>query len=214
MAATKKKEAKSTQQAFMEKHKDKPWVSNYPPLRDFLADNDARCNWQLRLGGTEDEPMGFVEQHVFPNGRIAIVVVHARQMGWEIFTPGTSMKVDETLVDAAARLGLKSRRLEGGVMSAHTPGPWSTQGRWQTEVSGPPGSYIITRVGDADQRWDAETIAVAQADARLIAQAPAMYALLKKLADAPLPLGDDFNDLDDGDVLDARSIVAAIDGEV
>jgi hypothetical protein len=28
---------------------DKPWVSNYPPLRDWLDKHDARCQWQQAL---------------------------------------------------------------------------------------------------------------------------------------------------------------------
>jgi hypothetical protein len=85
--------------------KDQPYVSNYPALQRFLA--PARCNWQLLLGGSEDEPAGYVEQHCFPNGRVAIVVVHARNHGWEIFTPGGSVRIDESLADAAARLELE-----------------------------------------------------------------------------------------------------------
>jgi hypothetical protein len=96
--------AKTKQEQFMEKHKDKPWVSNYPPLRDFLAKHEARCNWQLRLGGTEDEPGAYVECHVFPTGRVAIIVVHARRHGWEIYTSGPSNRIAESLEDAAARL--------------------------------------------------------------------------------------------------------------
>lgn len=96
----------SKQLAFEAKHKDKPWVSNYPPLNDFLQDNQARCNWQIRMGGTEDEPTGYVEHYLFPNGKVAIVVVHARQEGWDIYIPSDSLKVDETLAEATKRLGL------------------------------------------------------------------------------------------------------------
>jgi hypothetical protein len=96
-------------QAFMEKHKHKPWVENYPPLARFLEDSEARCAWQLRLGGSEDEPTGYVEQYIFPNGKLAIVVVHARQGGWDIFIPSDSPKVEVTLAEATKRLGLAGK---------------------------------------------------------------------------------------------------------
>ena len=58
--------------------KDQPYTSNYPPLEAFLRDHEARCDWQISLGGDPDEPIGFVEQHRFPNGKIVIVVVLRR----------------------------------------------------------------------------------------------------------------------------------------
>jgi hypothetical protein len=90
-------------------NKDRPYVSNYPPLAKFLAEREARCMWQLPLGSDETYgyPPGYVELHMFPSGRAAIVVVHAQQHGWEIYTPGSSLKIDESLADAAARLGLE-----------------------------------------------------------------------------------------------------------
>lgn len=47
---------------------------------------------------------------------------------------------------------------------------------------------------------------------KLIAAAPKLLALVKKLADAGLPFGDEPHDIDDSDVLDARAIVEAVEG--
>lgn len=96
------------------KLKDKPYTSNYPPLASWLRDHEARCNWQLPLGGTpadednEAEPYAYVESWILPNGRECIVVVQAMGHGWNIYTPCASGKVADTLADADARLGIKS----------------------------------------------------------------------------------------------------------
>lgn len=83
-----------------------PYVSNYPPLQAFLVKYEARCDWQVRLGGDEDDPTGYIEQHRFPNGRTCIIVVHANLHGWDIFTPANTAKIDETLLDVIERLNL------------------------------------------------------------------------------------------------------------
>ena len=86
--------------------KSKPYVANYPPLAEFLKKHDGHCQWQIPLGGEPEEPSAYVEAWIFPGGMIAVIVVHARQHGWEIYTPTASGRIDETLADAAARLGL------------------------------------------------------------------------------------------------------------
>jgi hypothetical protein len=36
-----------------------------------------------------------------------MLTIRARQMGWDIFTPGDSTDIDKTLADAEIRLGLE-----------------------------------------------------------------------------------------------------------
>jgi hypothetical protein len=86
--------------------KDKPYISNYPPLYEWLQRIEARCMTQVRGGGTDDDPRSYIETYLTPNGRNFIVVVHADQHGWEVFTPCDSNKIEDTLADAELRLGL------------------------------------------------------------------------------------------------------------
>lgn len=88
------------------KPNDMPYVSNYRVLREFLDQHDARCMWQLRLGGSSSAPTGFVEMWQFPTGRQAIILVHAHQRGWDIFTPDGTNSVGAALQDARTRLEL------------------------------------------------------------------------------------------------------------
>lgn len=88
------------------KNADKPWIHNYPPLRDWLSKHEARCNWQLPLGNP-DRPNAYVESWSFARGTGEIlVVVHANQNGWNLYTPHNSLKIDETIADAERRIGL------------------------------------------------------------------------------------------------------------
>lgn len=66
--------------------------------------------------------------------------------------------------------------------AAHTPGPWSVQGRHQMEVSGPPGTIIICDIGRSGAPSE-EIYATGQADARLIAAAPDLLAALASITD-------------------------------
>ena len=69
------------------KTKDKPYVDNYPPLRDWLRNHEARCDWQVRIGGTEKDPTAFVESYSIPGAKCGvIVVVHAYGNGWNLYT--------------------------------------------------------------------------------------------------------------------------------
>ncbi len=89
---------------------NRPWVSNYPPLAVWLEKHEARCMWQLPLGGEPDEPTAYVEHYMIVKGNKAslfVVVVHANGHGWEIYTPCDSNMITETLEDAEKRLGLE-----------------------------------------------------------------------------------------------------------
>lgn len=89
------------------KDKDEPWTSNYTELHDWLVNNEARCDWQLRYGKGRH---GFMlEQWRMPRSLPFIVQVHAGGSGWDIFTPIASININETLDDAKARAYPRSR---------------------------------------------------------------------------------------------------------
>jgi len=91
-----------------------PFVSNYPPLKEWLEVHKARCMWQLPMqcehsyrDDGRDYPTAYVECWLFPaTGRLAVITIHAERHGWEVYTPGDSPKIVEMLADAGARLGV------------------------------------------------------------------------------------------------------------
>lgn len=92
---------------------DMPYVENYPPLKEWLDKHDARCMWQVPMQCEHERdgapPTAYVEQYMFPkSNRMAIIFVHARRMGWDIYVASNDRKVDSTLEDAERRLGLSS----------------------------------------------------------------------------------------------------------
>lgn len=90
---------------------NKPWVDNYPVLQDWLRAIEARCFSQIRTGGDEENPTGYLETYLLPgNVRPFIVEVRANKMGWEIYTPCGSITTWETLEDANRRLGLPENK--------------------------------------------------------------------------------------------------------
>lgn len=93
--------------------KDQPWIDNYPPLRDFLREIGARCDWQVELpyyGGA------YAEQWRAPGSVQFIVVVLGQQHGWEIYTPTVGNLVAKTLEDARARIFAKPPAPSSGPM--------------------------------------------------------------------------------------------------
>lgn len=84
---------------------NKPWISNYPPLQDWLNKIDARCQDQIPVGGPV-EPIAYLEKWGTPNGRVFIVEVRANKMGWNIYTSTDDGTIQGTLQDAESRLGL------------------------------------------------------------------------------------------------------------
>lgn len=82
---------------------DRAYVSNYPPLREWLEKHEARCMWQEGTG-PKDNP-DFVECWIV-NGVAMIVVVHANRRGWDIFTPCRDSSIEATLTDAELRCGI------------------------------------------------------------------------------------------------------------
>lgn len=91
---------------------DKPYVENYPPLHTWLREHEARCDWQLPLGGTpaddehEANPNAYVECWRLPTGHTFVVVV--TKHGWDVFTSAGTNDVAATLADANLRLCLRS----------------------------------------------------------------------------------------------------------
>lgn len=86
----------------MKATKDKPYVSNYPPLRNWLDEHDARCMHQLPIGDKEN-PAAYLELYLI-NGVEVVVLVHQRGNGWNLFTPSATGKIYETFADANARI--------------------------------------------------------------------------------------------------------------
>lgn len=90
--------------------KDAPTLENYPTLAKWLADaNGARLS-RTEVGKVGGVTMQALEVWNFRalNGdlRQAVIMLRAHRHGWDIFTPGSSIRTDSTLVDAEARLGL------------------------------------------------------------------------------------------------------------
>lgn len=89
---------------------DEPWISNYPPLHDWLMTNNARCDWQMRYGKGKQ---GFMlEQWRLPHSLPFVVLVYASKGGWEIFTPCASNSIEQTLTDCAERIFKKEQPSE------------------------------------------------------------------------------------------------------
>lgn len=83
--------------------KDKPYISHYKPLHDWIMKIEARCMIQ------EMNEQRSIEMYMTPQGKLFIVVVHSNHNGWEIYTPPVdSNKVDDTLKAAEVALGIKS----------------------------------------------------------------------------------------------------------
>lgn len=88
-----------------------PYVSNYPPLQEWLDKHEARCMWQVPMQCEHDRhgepPTAYVELYEFPKtSRHAIVLIHGRKMGWDIFISSNDHQIKTTLEDAERRLGL------------------------------------------------------------------------------------------------------------
>lgn len=94
---------RKTTKAETDDTKNKPYVSNYPPLRDWLHKHEAFCQWQLPLG-PEDNPNAYVEMWQPSDGWPVVVIAHHNQFGWEIYTSHPTNDIEATLADADARI--------------------------------------------------------------------------------------------------------------
>jgi hypothetical protein len=87
--------------------KNKPWVANYPVLKEWLDKHNAACYHQLPRGD-KNEPRSYVEIWMIPGANQPFIIqVYSNQDGWEIYTSANTTSNDETLADAGRRLGLK-----------------------------------------------------------------------------------------------------------
>jgi hypothetical protein len=80
---------------------NEPYVSNYPPLDQWLKKHDAHCLWQL-MDGPKDRRTRAVEAWQVRTATV-IVVVHRDQHGWELFTSLDTLDIAATLADAEQR---------------------------------------------------------------------------------------------------------------
>lgn len=86
--------------------KNEPYVSNYPPLDQWLKKHGAHCLWQMMDSRTRS-----VEAWQVGTATV-IVVVHANQHGWEIFTSLNTLDIAATLADAEQRCRPKTVIIE------------------------------------------------------------------------------------------------------
>jgi hypothetical protein len=81
-----------------------PYAGNYADLGEWLGKIGAVCNWQLARG-RPGPGYSFLESWSC-NGHVFIVEVQSEGKGWEIYTTGSTTRIDHTLLDAERRLGL------------------------------------------------------------------------------------------------------------
>ncbi len=91
-----------------------PYVSNYPPLREWLDKHDARCMWQVPANEKpRDADYGLVPQAYIEcwivGRRPCIIIVRGDKMGWELYTDADTPRIDDSLADAERRLGLTAK---------------------------------------------------------------------------------------------------------
>jgi hypothetical protein len=86
-------------------NRNKPWVSNYPSLRNWLDRIGARCMEQNPVGNART-PSAYLERWMMPAGRSFIVEVRGNSMGWNIYTDADTPHIDLTIADAEKRLGI------------------------------------------------------------------------------------------------------------
>jgi hypothetical protein len=89
-----------------------PSSSDEPTLEDWLESQRGRL---VQRTYSRETAAGGVPSHVlevwkFPNGRVAVVVVQAGGLGWDIATGSGGDDPDSVLDDAESRLGLPNVR--------------------------------------------------------------------------------------------------------
>lgn len=84
---------------------DKPYISNYSPLKEWLDRIDARCMRQIPVGDPK-HPSAYLEMWMAAS-RVFVVEVRSNKNGWNIYTGADTNRADETFADAEARLGIK-----------------------------------------------------------------------------------------------------------
>lgn len=75
----------------------KPYISNYPPLADWLRKHDAYCAWQRY-----DDRLN-IEGWVV-GVALCLITVQPDGRGWDIYTSCPDISIEATLRDAEERL--------------------------------------------------------------------------------------------------------------
>lgn len=92
--------------------KNKPWVSNYKPLQEWLTKHSARCMWQTPSEPQPEDadldwaPRYYIECWAVGKGTV-LLIVRSNQQGWDIYTAINSNSATESLEDAAKRCGVE-----------------------------------------------------------------------------------------------------------
>jgi hypothetical protein len=84
-----------------DRDRNEPWISNYPPLAEWLRNGNAICDWQVRRGRSPNFVM--IEGWSL-NGYTFIVEVQGGLRGWNVYTSLPSNNITATLADALIRL--------------------------------------------------------------------------------------------------------------
>lgn len=85
---------------------NKPWVENYPALKEWLNKIGARCLEQVpgpKMAKSKD-PTFYIEKWIC-GAREFYVEVRANQLGWNVYTGCASGLITDTLRDAEQRIG-------------------------------------------------------------------------------------------------------------
>ena len=96
--------------------KAKPWMSNYPPLKEWIdkyqEQGKAQVMWQLPYPVKPHDaeydwtPNMYVEMWLI-NARPVLIIIHANGHGWEIYTSLDTVAIDATLLDVERRVKIK-----------------------------------------------------------------------------------------------------------
>lgn len=86
---------------------NKPWVENYPALKEWLNKIGARCLEQVpgpKMAKSKD-PTFYIEKWIC-GAREFYVEVRANRLGWNVYTGSASSMIADTLRDAEHRIGV------------------------------------------------------------------------------------------------------------
>jgi hypothetical protein len=108
--ATKTKKVMRKASASTRDYSNHPFVSNYPPLKEWLDKHEARCMWQIPSHPRDEGDLDWYPQYYIEGWlvkkRIVVLQIYSNKMGWNIFTDCGSNKVDDALADAEQRLNI------------------------------------------------------------------------------------------------------------
>jgi transposase-like protein len=118
------------------KNLDKPYTANYPVLEAWLQKHEAQCNWQLPIGDKRN-PQGYVESWFSRSWKMPVVIiVWAKQRGWDIYTAPATNSGEVTLQDAEDRVLAKHCQTCGKAETDNERGYDDGHGRYWCEDCG------------------------------------------------------------------------------